>query len=141
MHAMSGYGPFDGFTLVAIALAVILSALVSLIGTSGRKRNIVLGEAQVGDLAEMTGIRDPKRLQEVFGPPDMGRVWRSVTLLDVRRARTPEGWLMSSDLVDYACIAAAVTALMVPFRLMPAILLLALGIQVAGWIVSTRLPR
>ena len=102
---MSGYGPFDGFTLVAIALAVVLSALVSLIGTSGRKRNIALGEAQVGDLAEMTGIRDPKRLQDVFGPPDMGRVWRSVTLLDVRRARTPEGWLMSSDLVDYACIA------------------------------------
>ena len=138
---MSGYGPFDGFTLVAIALAVVLSALVSLIGTSGRKRNIALGEAQVGDLAEMTGIRDPKKLQEAFGPPDMGRVWRSVTLLDVRRARTPEGWLMSSDLVDYACIAAAVTALLVSFRLMPAILLLALGIQVAGWIVSTRLPR
>ena len=47
MHAMSGYGPFDGFTLMAIALAVFLSALVSLIGTSGRKRNIALGEAQV----------------------------------------------------------------------------------------------
>ena len=138
---MSGYGPFDGFTMVAIALAVILSSLVSLIGTSSRKRNIALGEAQVGDLAEMTGIRDPKRLQEVFGPPDMGRVWRTVTLLDVRRARTPEGWLMSSDLVDYACIAAAVLALLVPFRLMPGFLLVALGIQVAGWIVSTRLPR
>ncbi|MEZ5987269.1 MAG: hypothetical protein R3B94_15080 [Hyphomonas sp.] len=68
-------------------------------------------------------------------------VWRSVTLLDVRRARTPEGWLMSSDLVDYACIAAAVLALLVPFRLMPGFLLVALGIQVAGWIVSTRLPR
>jgi hypothetical protein len=127
--------------MVAIALAVILSSLVSLIGTSSRKRNIALGEAQVGDLAEMTGIRDPKRLQEVFGPPDMGRVWRTVTLLDVRRARTPEGWLMSSDLVDYACIAAAVLALLVPFRLMPGFLLVALGIQVAGWIVSTRLPR
>lgn len=138
---MSGYGPFDGFTMVAIALAVVLSSLVSLIGTSSRKRNIALGEAQVGDLAEMTGIRDPKRLQEVFGPPDMGRVWRTVTLLDVRRARTPEGWLMSSDLVDYACIAAAVLALLVPFRLMPGFLLVALGIQVAGWIVSTRLPR
>ena len=138
---MSGYGPFDGFTMVAIALAVVLSSLVSLIGTSSRKRNIALGEAQVGDLAEMTGIRDPKRLQEVFGPPDMGRVWRTVTLLDVRRARTPEGWLMSSDLVDYVCIAAAVLALLVPFRLMPGFLLVALGIQVAGWIVSTRLPR
>ncbi|MAB11291.1 MAG: hypothetical protein CMF06_11860 [Hyphomonas sp.] len=141
MHAMSGYGPFDGFTLMAIALAVFLSALVSLIGTSGRKRNIALGEAQVGDLAEMTGIRDPKRLQEVFGPPDMGRVWRSVTLLDVRRARTPEGWLMSSDLVDYGCMAAAALSMFVSHRLVPAILLLALGIQVAGWIVSTRLPR
>ena len=115
--------------------------MVSLIGTSGRKRNIALGEAQVGDLAEMTGIRDPKRLQEVFGPPDMGRVWRSVTLLDVRRARTPEGWLMSSDLVDYGCMAAAALSMIVSHRLVPAILLLALGIQVAGWIVSTRLPR
>ena len=138
---MSGYGPFDGFTLVAIALAVILSGIVSLIGTSARKRNIALGEAQVVDLAEMTGIRDPKRLLEVFGPPDMGRVWRTVTLLEVRRARTPEGWLMSSDLVDYACIAAAVIALMVSHKLMPALLLGALGIQVAGWIVSARLPR
>ncbi|KJS24406.1 MAG: hypothetical protein VR75_15480 [Hyphomonadaceae bacterium BRH_c29] len=138
---MSGYGPFDGFTLVAIALAVGLSALVSLIGTSGRKRNIALGEAQIGDLAEMTGIRDPKRLQEVFGPPDMGRVWRSVTLLEVRRARTPEGWLMSSDVVDYACMAAAVIAMFVSHKFVPALLLLALGIQIAGWVVSTRLPR
>ena len=138
---MSGYGPFDGFTLVAIALAVILSSLVSLIGTSGRKRNIALGEAQIGDLAEMTGIRDPKRLQEVFGPPDMGRVWRTVTLLDVRRARTPQGWLMSSDLVDYACIAVAVLALMVSHKFMPGLLMGALAVQAAGWIVSARLPR
>lgn len=138
---MSGYGPFDGFTLVAIALAVILSSLVSLIGTSGRKRNIALGEAQIGDLAEMTGIRDPKRILAVFGPPDMGRIWRNVTLQDVRRARTPEGWLMSSDLVDYACIAIAVLALMVSHKFMPALLMAALAIQVGGWIVSTRLPR
>ena len=138
---MSGYGPFDGFTLVAIALAVILSSLVSLIGTSARKRNIAIGEAQLADLAEMTGIRDPKRILAVFGPPDMGRVWRTVTLLDVRRARTPEGWLMSSDLVDYACIGVAVLALMVSHKFMPALLLGVLAIQVAGWIVSTRLPR
>ena len=138
---MSGYGPFDGFTLVAIALAVVLSAIVSLIGTSARKRNIALGEAQIGDLAEMTGIRDPKRILAVFGPPDMGRVWRSVTLLDVRRARTPEGWLVSSDLVDYACIAVAGLALIVSHRFIPAFLMGALAIQVSGWIVSTRLPR
>jgi hypothetical protein len=71
----------------------------------------------------------------------MGRVWRSVTLLDVRRARTPEGWLMSSDVVDYACMAAAVIAMFVSHKLVPALLLLALGIQIAGWVVSTRLPR
>lgn len=138
---MSGYGPFDGFTLVAIALAVVLSAIVSLIGTSARKRNIALGEAQIGDLAEMTGIQDPKQLLKVFGPPDMGRVWRSVTLLDVRRARTPQGWLISSDLVDYACIGVAVLGLLVSHKFIPALLLGALAIQAAGWIVSTRLPR
>ncbi len=138
---MSGYGPFDGFTLVAMALAVVLSAIVSLLGTSTRKRNIILGEAQAADLAEMTGIRDPKRLMEVFGPPDMGRVWRHVTLLDVRKARAPEGWLMSSDLVDYACIVAAGLALFVSHWLMPGLLLVALAIQAGGWIVSTRLPK
>ncbi|MEZ5953748.1 MAG: hypothetical protein R3C13_05505 [Hyphomonas sp.] len=138
---MSGYGPFDGFTLTAIALAVVLSAIVSLIGTSARKRNIALGEAQVGDLAEMTGIRDPKRLLEVFGPPDMGRVWRTVTLLDVRRARTPEGWLMSSDLVDYACMAVAALAFFVSHKLIPGLLLAALAVQVGGWVVASRLPK
>ncbi|MCA8901150.1 MAG: hypothetical protein KDA53_07845 [Hyphomonas sp.] len=138
---MSGYGPFDGFTLTAIALAVALSALVSLIGTSARKRNIAIGEARLGDLAEMTGIRDPKRLLQVFGPPDMGHVWRQVSLLEVRRARTPEGWLISSDLVDYGCIAVAVLALMLKHWLMPGFLLGALAIQVAGWVVASRLPR
>lgn len=138
---MSGYGPFDGFTLVAIALAVILSSLVSLIGTSARKRNIAIGEARIGDLAEMTGIADPKRLLAVFGPPDMGRVWRTVTLLEVRRARTPQGWLMSSDLVDYACIAISALALAFSHKFLPALLMGALAIQAAGWIVSARLPR
>ena len=138
---MSGYGPFDGFTLTAIALAVVLSAIVSLLGTSTRKRNIALGEAQAADLAEMTGIRDPKRLLEVFGPPDMGRVWRHVTLLDVRRARTPEGWLISSDLVDYGCIAVAALTLFASGPLIQGLLLAALAIQVAGWAVSARLPK
>ena len=138
---MSGYGPFDDFTLVAIALAVVLSAIVSLIGTSGRKRNIALGLASVSDLAEMTGIRDPKTLQETFGPPDMGRVWRTVTLLDVRRARRPEGWLMSSDLVDYACIGTVILTYFVSHPLVGGALLAALAIQVAGWIVAIRLPK
>lgn len=138
---MSGYGPFDDLTIFAIAFAVVLSALVSLIGTSSRKRNIALGRASVTDLAEMTGIRDPKKLQETFGPPDMGRIWRTVTLMDVRRARQPQGWLMSSDLVDYGCLGIVLLSLFVSHRLVNGALLFALAIQVAGWIVSTRLPK
>ncbi|KJS39881.1 MAG: hypothetical protein VR74_00125 [Hyphomonas sp. BRH_c22] len=138
---MSGYGPFDGFTIVAMALAVVLSALVSLIGTSARKRTISLGEARAEDLAEMTGILDPKHLLAEFGPPDMGRVWRTVTLFDVRRARQPQGWLMSSDLVDYGCAAIAVLALFVSHPLVQGALVFALCVQVGGWVVATRLPK
>ncbi|KCZ91842.1 hypothetical protein [Hyphomonas johnsonii] len=138
---MSGYGPFDDFTLAAISLAIVLSAIISLIGTSARKRSIYLGEARAADLAEMTGILDPKQLLAAFGPPDMGRVWRTVTLLDVRRARQPQGWLMSSDLVDYGCVLVAVLAFFISHPLMYGALLVALAIQVGGWVVATRLPR
>ena len=138
---MSGYGPFDGFTIAAMALAVILSALVSVIGTSARKRTISLGEARAEDLAEMTGILDPKHLLEEFGPPDMGRVWRTVTLFDVRRFRQPQGWLMSSDIVDYACLGIVALAIFVSHPFVGAGLVAALVIQVAGWIVSFGLPK
>lgn len=138
---MGGYPPYAGFTEFAIALGVILSAIVSLLGTSSRKRVIAQGEARLQDLSEMTGILDPKQLFAVFGPPDMGRVWRSVTLLEIRRARTPAGWLMSSDLVDYACILAAFIGMAINYWLVPLLLLGALGVQAAGWIVSARVPK
>ena len=135
---MGGYLPYVDFTQFALALAVVLSALVSLIGTSARKRTVAMGEAKLSDLAEMTGIFDPKRVMAVFGPPDMSRTWPSVTLLDVRRARGPMGWLMSSDLVDFACIAAA---MLFPHPLVQLVLFGALGVQMAGWAVSTKVPK
>lgn len=138
---MGGYGPYAGFTETALALGVILSAIVSLVGTSARKRSIALGEARLSDLAEMTGILDPRRLLEVFGPPEMGRTWPSVTLLEVRRARAPLGWLMSSDLVDYACMAAAAAALYSGHWLSQLAVLLAVGAQLGGWIVAARVPK
>ena len=138
---MSGYGPFDGFTIAAMVLAVVLSALVSLIGTSARRRSIAIGEARAADLAEMTGILDPKQLLAEFGPPDMGRVWRSVTLRDVRRARQPQGWLMSSDLVDYGCVAIAILSLFISHTLMYGALVFVLCIQIGGWVVASRLPK
>lgn len=138
---MGGYPPYAGFTEFALALGVVLSAIVSLLGTSSRKRMIALGEARLSDLSEMTGILDPKQLLAVFGPPDMGRIWRSVTLLDIRRARAPLGWVMSSDLVDYGCILAAVLGVWLNYWLAPVLLLSALGIQLAGWIASMRIPK
>jgi len=138
---MGGYLPYVDFTQFAVALAVVLSALVSLIGTSARKRTVAMGEAKLSDLSEMTGIFDPKQVMAVFGPPDMSRTWPSVTLLDVRRARGPMGWLMSSDLVDYACIAAAILLLLVPHPIVLLALLGALGVQLAGWVVSTKIPK
>jgi hypothetical protein len=141
MGAMGGYPPYTGFTEFAVALGIILSAVVSLLGTSARKRTVAMGEARLSDLAEMTGILDPKQLFAVFGPPGMERTWPSVTLLDVRRARGPMGWLMSSDLVDYACVLAAIVALSFDHKLMPLALMAALGVQLAGWVVSTRVPK
>jgi hypothetical protein len=138
---MSGYPPYTGFTEFAIALGVILSAIVSLLGTSSRKRMVALGEAGLQDLSEMTGILDPKQLFAVFGPPDMGRVWRNVTLHDIRKARAPAGWLMSSDLVDYACVLAALAGMAFNYPFIPLLLLGALGVQAAGWIVSARVPK
>ncbi|MBA3068637.1 MAG: hypothetical protein FP825_09160 [Hyphomonas sp.] len=138
---MGGYLPYVDFTEFALALGIVLSALVSLIGTSARRRTVALGEARLSDLAELTGILESKRLMAVFGPPDMGRTWPGVTLLEVRRARTPMGWLMSSDLVDYACIAGAVAALVFSHKLVPLGMFGALAIQVAGWVVSTRVPK
>lgn len=138
---MGGYPPYAGFTEFAIALGVILSAIVSLLGTSSRKRMIALGEARMADLAEMTGILDPRQVLAVFGPPDMGRIWRNVTLVDVRRSRRSLGWLMSSDLVDYGCVLAAILALFIEHRLVPLLLLGSLSVQAAGWIVSARVPK
>ncbi|MFN7164419.1 MAG: hypothetical protein ACK4P2_06320 [Hyphomonas sp.] len=138
---MGGYPPYTGFTEFAVALGIILSAIVSLLGTSARKRTVAMGEAKLSDLAEMTGILDPKQLLAVFGPPGMGRTWPSVTLLDVRRARAPMGWLMSSDLVDYACVLAAIVALSFDHKLLPLALMAALGVQLAGWIVAARVPK
>ena len=138
---MSGYPPYDGFTIVAIIVAIVLSAIVSLIGTAARKRTIALGEARVTDLAEMTGIRDPRQILDTFGPPDMGRVWRTVTLLEVRKARQPGGWLMSSDVVDYACVLIAATALFLSHPLINLALLAALAVQIAGWVVASGLPK
>ena len=138
---MGSYPPYEDFTAFAIALGTILSAIVSLLGSSARRRLVEAGEAGIGELSELTGIFDAKALLAVFGPPDMGRKWRNVTLQDIRTARTPAGLLMSSDRVDYGCMLAALAGIMLDHRLAALLLLSALAIQVAGWIASLRVPK
>lgn len=138
---MNGPGFIDGLAATAIALAVILSAIVSLIGASARRRNIDLKAARAQDLCELTGITDPKTLQDVFGPPDMGRVWRHVDLKEVLAARRPLGLLISDPRVDWACMLAALTSFFSSHALVEVTLMLALAAQAAGWIAAARLPR
>ncbi|MEM9667954.1 MAG: hypothetical protein AAF950_03440 [Pseudomonadota bacterium] len=138
MHLNS---PFDGLTAVALALAVILSAIVSLITSSVRRESVRNGEAGAQALCELTGILDPKELQDVFGPPDMGRIWRRVTLRDVMVARQPLGHIISGQGVDIASISVAVISFFSDHILIGLGLALAVSIQTAGWVLSARLPK
>ena len=135
-----GFGSIEALTEVAAAIAVILSALVSLIGTSGRENTVRMGQARMAELCELTGILEPKMLQDVFGPPTMNGVWPTVTLERIAKARTPAGYLLSDSRVDYACIAAAIAALATNHWITNVLLAVAVGVQAAGWVISSRLP-
>jgi hypothetical protein len=138
---MSGYPPFDGLAVTAAALIVILSAIVSLLGSGARRRAVELGQATTLDLCELTGITDPTQLQDVFGPPDMGRVWRSVTLQDILRERRPLGHLISNDAIDWAGIAVATVSFFWRPPLIELLLIVCVALQVASWVAASRLPR
>ena len=88
------------------AIAVALSAIVSLIGTGARKQAVTEGRARAADLCELTGIMEPRALQDVFGPPTMNGLYQT-TLKRVSEVRQPMGLLMSEDRLDLACIAIA----------------------------------
>jgi len=133
--------PNDALAATVAAITVILSVIVSLVGSSARRQSVTEHRATAQDLCELTGITQPRDLQDAFGPPGMDRIWRTVTLAEVTRERRPLGHLLSDDRLDYLCGA---VALMSFFWRNPLILLflgVALCFQVAGWVVSSRLPR
>lgn len=131
----------DGLTIVAIALAVMLSALVSLVGSSARRQAVRMAEAGPRDLCELTGILNFKELQDVFGPPNLNRVWQNLTLEQVLAKRRPVGHIISGQVVDWLCMAVALVSFFSDFVLVEIGLLIALAAQVAGWAYSARLPR
>ncbi|MCI4646121.1 MAG: hypothetical protein MRY64_15170 [Hyphomonadaceae bacterium] len=138
---MSGYPPFDGLAATAAALVVILSAIISVIAAGARWRAVDLGQARAQDLCELTGILSPEILQDTFGPPDMGRVWRQVTRADVKAARRPLGHLMSNEIFDYVCLGIAVASFLINHPLMNLALLAAFAAQVASWVFATQVPK
>jgi len=135
-----GFGSIDALTGMAAAIAVILSAIVSLVGTSARERTVRLGQARIADLCELTGILEPKALQDVFGPPTTNGVWPTVTMSRIRTARRPLGHLLSDNRVDYACMAVAAASIFIDHPLMDLALGAAVLVQVSGWLAAVRLP-
>jgi len=131
----------DGLAATAMALAIILSAIVSSVAASARKQAIIMAEAKVQDLCELTGIMDPRELQDVFGPPNLARVWQNLTLAQVLAQRRPAGYVISSQAVDGGCALVAIFSFFVGHPLVSLALVIAFCLQIAGWVLVYRLPK
>lgn len=129
-------GPAEPF----IAFAIILSAIVSIVGTSARKRAVEEGRARAADLCELTGIFDPRTLQDVFGPPTLQGTFL-VNMKQVVKARMPLGHLLSDDRIDIACILVAIASFLTNHFVTDVFLVAAAAIQTASWFISSGLPE
>ncbi len=132
--------PLDGFASLSISLAVLLSVLVSLIGSSARRRSVLIGQARLRDLCELTGMTRRADIYEAFGPPGMDRVWRHLTLADIAQHRRPLGLLISDQRLDWACAAAAILSFFSDHALIEIALIAALSMQISAWVSAARLP-
>lgn len=131
----------SGLSLVLIALAVMLSALIRLIQAGQLRTRVAAGVTGVRELAELSGISDPRELQDVFGPPGMQRIWGQVTLDQIDRKKRLAGYLMSDPRIHWACIAAGILAFVTGHWIIQIALLLAALAQVGSWISALQLPK
>lgn len=138
---MGGYGAVSGLTITSMSLAIILMAITSMIGAASRRLAIENGYASVRELCELTGITNVKQLQDIFGPPDLNRVWRNLTLEQVLKERRPAGLLISGRAVNWGSILIAILALFRPNELVLLALFLACFAQIGGWALSVKLPK
>ncbi len=138
---MSGIPGLDGLPLIATIIAVILSAIASLLSTMTRKQIVEGGAVNAAILCELTGVRDPRDLQDIFGPPGMNHVWHGITLERIAAERRLPGYLISDDRVDWACIAVAVLAIFWHHPLADGLIVAAALVQISGWVLAYQLPR
>lgn len=139
---MIGSAVYNDLATTVSAIGVIISVLISLVLRSARRLAVEEQRASAQDLCELTGIDDPGELQDTFGPPTMHtRVWQSVTLEDIHRERRPLAMLIANDRLDYACALVAFISFYWREPLIYLFLWAAVTVQVAGWVISARLPR
>ena len=131
----------EGISLFGVAIATMLMALASLLGTMTLKQVVELGHVDARVLCNLTGITDPRDLQDVFGPPTMNRVWHGLTLADIESERRPAGYLVSDDRVDWISIGVAILALFWRHPVADILLIVAAVSQVSGWVIASRLPK
>lgn len=138
---MGGVPGFDGVAYVATAIAILLSALASLLSTMTRKQQVEGGVVDPAILCELTGIQDPRVLQDVFGPPTMNRMWQGITLKQIQRERRFPGYLISDDRVDWTCMGVVFLSFFWQHALMDGLVITAALVQISGWVLAYQLPR
>ncbi|MEL6829893.1 MAG: hypothetical protein AAFO63_07125 [Pseudomonadota bacterium] len=130
-----------GLSTLVIALAVGLSAMIRLIQGMQLRQRVSMGMTGVRELAELSGILDPRDLQDAFGPPDMNRIWSQVTLASIERRRRLQGYLMSDSNLHRASIIIGVLAVGLHHWTTELLLLSAVIAQAGAWLSAFRLPR
>ena len=102
-----------GLSLISVALAVMMSALIRLISAMQLRQRVEAGYTGVRELAELSGITDPRDLQDVFGPPGMERIWKHVTMAQIDDKKRLAGYLMSDSRLHWASIAIGIIAFII----------------------------
>jgi len=131
----------SGFSLIAVALAVMMSALIRMISAMQLRQRVEAGMTGVRELAELSGVTDPRDLQDVFGPPGMDRTWKHVTLATIEGKKRLPGYLMSDARVHWACMAVGVLAFFLGHWSVQLALILAAMAQIGGWMSAFNLPK
>ena len=131
----------SGLTLVSIALAVMISAFIRLVQVMQLRQRVEIGHTGVRELAELSGVTDPRDLQDVFGPPGMNRVWSHVTLATIETKRRLPGYLMSDPRLHWFSIVAGLAVFPFSHWILQLLLMIAALIQSGAWLSATRLPK
>jgi hypothetical protein len=126
---------------MAIAISVMLSAVIRLLQIMQLHQRVAAGLTGIRELAELSGITEPRDLQDVFGPPGLNRVWSHLTLIAIARKRRMAGYFMTDHRLHWACLGVAPVAILIPHWITELFLIMAALIQAGAWLSASRLPK